>query len=220
MSEQPVTPTSPTPAVTSSADPALATPASPTSMIGGPLPDTAAPAAAPAVDPAAPAAPEASVAEFVPLTFDTLAVPKGLQIKEGDKLLPEAEQLLGILNEAKMPPEKASALLALHEQFLQKAADQYLAVWEKTQTEWRKGVETLPEFGGAALPETLSQIAKIVDRYGDAEVREAFVITGAGNHPAVVRFMAKIAKDMNEAPPTKGTHQTQTADRASRMYNT
>lgn len=216
MTNSPETPTSPSPSATSAVDPTLAAVPTPTSLIGGPLPDATPPASAvepPAAVPAAEPAPA-----FEPLTLDKLALPEGLSLMDGDKPLPEATELLELLNGAKVPAEAATKLLALHDKFLQKAADDYLAVWEKTQAEWRKGVETMPEFGGAALPETLTQIAKVVDRYGDAEVREAFAVTGAGNHPAIVRFIAKIARDMNEAPPTRGSKTSSVADRAGRMY--
>ena len=185
------------------------------SLIGGPLPDTP----APALTPEPPAAAE-PVAEHAPLALGDLKLPEGMRLMDGDKPLPEAEEFLSLLNGAKVPKESAEALLGLHEKFLQSAADQYLARWETTQNEWKKGVESMPEFGGAALPATLQSIAKVVDRYGDAEVREAFAVTGAGNHPAVVRFIAKIARDLNEAPPVRGTSSPSAADRAARMYPT
>lgn len=150
-----------------------------------------------------------------PLTFADLTLPEGLSLAEGDE---DGVQFLTLAQS--LGKENAQAMLDLHSKFLQRASEEYLARWETTQTEWQDAVRALPEFGGDALPATLANIAKVLDRYGDAEVREAFALTGAGNHPAIVRLMAKIARDLNEAPPVRGDNAPPSSSRSARMFST
>ena len=149
------------------------------------------------------------------VTLDDLTIPEGIQF-EGEI----ADQFLTLINE---PPESraefANALLDAHQQILQQTADTYASQWQATQEDWQNQVRQLPEIGGPNLDQSLGQIAQVLDRYGDQEVRDAFALTGAGNHPAMVRFLHAIAKDLNEAPPVAGQPAVGTPrDRASRMY--
>jgi hypothetical protein len=156
----------------------------------------------------APSAPE-------PLTLEQLSLPEGFSIPE---------ELGGAFVELmNNPPESraefANKMLELHTNLLQSVADEHASRWEALQEEWRAGVRSLPEIGGDNLDRSLGQIAKVIDRYGDKEVRDALSVTGAGNHPALVKFFHAIAKDLNEKPPVKGDLAAgQPKDRASRMF--
>jgi hypothetical protein len=192
-------PTNPAPAAPPAAAPADATPA-PTSLLGGT-----------AVEPPV----GEGTGQPSPITLEDIALPEGF-------VMPEAEgaEFLALLNE---PPEDrkqfASSLLEVHNKILQQVAEGHAQAWERTQSEWQDTIRALPEFAGDRLEPAMAQIAGVVDRYGDAQLREALALTGAGNHPAVARFMLKIAQDLNEAPPVKGGPATSPApDRASRMF--
>ena len=150
-----------------------------------------------------------------PISADDLALPEGYALPEE-----LGASFLELMNN---PPESraefANSILELHTQILQQTADAYAQQWEATQEEWRAAVQNLPEIGGQNLQTSLGEVAKVLDRYGDKEVREAFALTGAGNHPAMVRFLHKIAKDLNEMPPVAGAPANAAPrDRASRMF--
>lgn len=49
---------------------------------------------------------------------------------------------------------------------------------------------------GPAFDQTLADARSVVKRYGDAELAAALNETGLGDHPAVVRFVAKVAAAM------------------------
>lgn len=160
----------------------------------------------PAPEPA-PDAPE-------PLTLEALTLPEGFE--------PDEEQLgsfLELANENGLNAESASKMLALHNTFMEQVSQDLTAQWTATQDEWREQVRALPEIGGANLDRSLGEIAKLLDRHGSTEARDAFRATGAGNHPAIVQFLYNVAKDSNEQPPVSGTPApTETKDRASRMF--
>lgn len=151
------------------------------------------------------------------LTVDDLSLPEGFVLPEDT-----ANEFLSLVNE---PPESraelANKMLGLHTSLLQSAADEYAKQWETLQEEWRTEVRALPEIGGDNLDRSLGEIAKVLDKYGGKEVRDALSVTGAGNHPALVQMFHRIAKDLNEQPPVKGAPAAgQPRDRASRMFPT
>jgi hypothetical protein len=151
-------------------------------------------------------------------TFDDLTLPEGLEIPEET-----GTQFLELINNDMKPQERAQAFLDLHhslvQQTMQQTAEAYAEQWEQTQADWQRQVQELPGIGGDNLDASLGQIAKVLDRYGDQEAREALNVTGAGNHPALVRLFHAIAKDLNEKPPVRGAPATGSPqDRASRMF--
>jgi hypothetical protein len=212
------------------------TPEMPSSLLGSATPESDPPPDNPlaAPDPANPQAPPPEegppVGEGVPqapseapspLSITDLVAPEGLALEVDGKLVPEAEEFLTLANEHKLSKEAASAVLALYPKLLEKAAGEYAASWEATQQDWQKQVQEMPEFGGANLKASLTAAAKVLDKYGDKEVRDALNMSGLGNHPAVFRMIVKIAKDMNETPPVSGTPATTgTKPLAERMFGT
>ena len=169
-------------------------------------------------DPAEPQEPEATpeAPEPVALTAEDIKLPEGLTA--------DPETINGFveaMNAESTPAERAAALLELHNNVLAESEKQMEAAWQTTQEEWRKAVKALPEIGGDNLDRTLGDIAKVVDRYGGKEAREALDLTGAGNHPAVVQLFAKLARDLNEAPPVSGEPPAGAPkSRAERMFGT
>jgi hypothetical protein len=102
---------------------------------------------------------------------------------------------------------------------MESVATEMQAEWDRTQETWQNEVRALPEFSGGQLEPALGEVAKLVQRYGGVEARKAFDLTGAGNHPAIVQFLFKIAKDINEQEPVSGTAAPDPiASRAERMY--
>lgn len=163
----------------------------------------------------APGAEGPPAAEPAPLALADLSLPEGFEMPED-----VGASFLELVNS---PPatraEFGNALIAMHTSLLESVAGQYAQQWESTQEQWRTEVQNLPEIGGKNLDKSLSEIAKVIDRYGDKDARDALAMTGAGNHPALVRLFHKIAKDLNEAPPVQGTAATDAPkDRASRMF--
>jgi hypothetical protein len=69
------------------------------------------------------------------------------------------------------------------------------------QEQWSNEVNADPDVGGDKLAPTTGAIAKIIDKYGTKELRQAFDLTGAGNNLHVIKFLAKIAKDLTEPGP-------------------
>lgn len=182
------------------------------------VPDPSVPPAA-GVEPEAAATDEPSPESVAALTLADLAAPEGLALEADGAPIPEAEEFLSLINEHKIPKAAADAVLAIYPKLLERVAGEYAGQWEATQADWQAQLRAEPVFGGPKLDASLSATAKIMDKYGDKELREALAVTGAGNHPAVFRFLAKIANDLNEAPPVSGSPAAPiTRDIATRMF--
>lgn len=183
---------SPTPTLTPTTEPAATAAAAPlVSLIGG--------------DPTAatePAAEAAAPAES--LAWTDLELPAELAS------VPEEQQtlFLGLLNNPELASDRkafAREALTVHNQLLENAAAEMAREFESTQAAWQDQVRALPEFAGDRFEPAFGEIAKLVNRYGDKDFREAMNLTGVGNHPAMARFLLKIAKDVNEAKPISGS---------------
>jgi hypothetical protein len=161
----------------------------------------------------------------VPLTLEALAIPEGLSLTAADGTpLPEAAEFLALVNEKGLDPESASKFLSTHHKLLetafQSAVEAHGQQWEALQAEWQQQVRALPDFAGDKFDAGMAKIAKILDKYGSKEAREAFSLTGAGNNPHIVQMLKKIADDMSEAAaPVMGQPSPGAAkDRATRMF--
>jgi hypothetical protein len=116
--------------------------------------------------------------------------------------------------------DQAQGALDLYAQQITQLGSAMEAEWNATQTQWQEQCRALPDIGGDKLDASLAEVARVIDRYGSQDLRTALDVTGAGNHPAVVQFLHKIAKAVNEAPPVSGQPTaTATLSRADRMYN-
>lgn len=155
-----------------------------------------------------------STPAFEPLALDALALPEGFSFEGADA---EATQFLELVNGAKLPKEEAEALLGLHAKFLERAASQMETAWDELQNNWRAEVEALPEVAkNPALAQ--ANIAKILDKYGSEEARQALDVTGAGNNPHVVKMFLKLAADLAEQPPVSGAISPTSRSREQRIY--
>lgn len=167
----------------------------------------AAPVGAPVAEAAPTVAPATtdSFAAEAPKTFDVsfLKIPEGVTISDTDKAT-LAEAFVGL------PPERAQTLMDLHTAQLQKlvkdSVDANAAAWSSVTTKWRSEIESDPVIGGAQLGQTKASISRLVNEFGDggSSFREAMNLTGAGNNPAVVRFLAKVSAALYEGKAVKG----------------
>lgn len=122
-----------------------------------------------------------------------------LKVPEGFELQPElATKFLEVLNGEQSPEERANALLALHGETLNAASEASSKAWDDMQTEWKDAVKADPDVGGEKLQPTLNNIGKLLDEFGDKELRAVFDTTGAGNNLHMVKFLNTVADKLTE----------------------
>ncbi len=129
------------------------------------------------------------------------AVPEKYELKlpEGSKLdAGYVEKLSAFAKDQKFTQEQAQKLLE------QTSADNLASETARAETqkkqleEWKAGLLTQtqndPEIGGANLRESVAMASRVLDLYGDAAFRKDLDDTGLGNHPGLVRTLARIGK--------------------------
>jgi hypothetical protein len=132
-----------------------------------------------------------------PATFDAkaLTLPEGITLSDEDvgRLTPLAEK-------HKLSTEAVSDLLAVYGDRVKQLAAEPMKAWTDLNTSWINEVKADPTLGnGQGLrPEVKTAISKVKAEYGDAAFNDALNVTGAGNNPAVIRFLHKISKVLVE----------------------
>jgi hypothetical protein len=96
-----------------------------------------------------------------------------------------------IAKELKLPQDAAQKVLALAVQHEQARADAFATQVQQ----WADAVKADKELGSE---ESLAAAVKAVETFGTPELKDLLNSTGMGNHPEVVKLMAKIGKAISE----------------------
>lgn len=143
--------------------------------------------------------PESLASAAVPaaLTADAFTLPEGFTLSE----TPMNSFLEIMNNSALSPAERGQALINLQAGLATQSEEARSQAWNDLQQTWQSEVQADKEIGGANLPATLTSIGHLMDRFANDEVRQALDQTGAGNHPAIVKFLFNLSKQLTEGTP-------------------
>jgi hypothetical protein len=218
---EPTSGTTPEVAAPPSATPAdfPETPAEPTSILSGAEPEAPAAAVEPEAEAPKEAEPEAPPPEpLAPPVYEPFTLPEGVQLTE--EKLGAFTGLLGEF-ENKVITDPTAAHAAAQE-FGQKVLDLYVSEsqaaaaayakqqqenWTALNEQWTSDFRADPQLGGNRVNTSLQRMGALMDLYGQHAgadrlqgVRDAFTLTGAGNHPEVLRFAHWMASRLTETP--------------------
>lgn len=144
----------------------------------------------------------AAPVELTSASYDALELPADLRVDDA-----AMKSFKDLALEAKLPPAEATKILGLLPGLLKQQADGMIAAsneqFKATRTAWQTESLALPELQGANKEVSLSKIGKALDEFGAPGVREALNITGAGDHPAVIATLLKMANALSEGTPTR-----------------
>lgn len=192
------------------APPAAAVPPAPA---GGEPPAPGADPAKPSLagDPAKPGEPpKSAVTDPPPVQFDIakLQLPEGMKADD-----PMFQKFSGLMTDEKLSPhERGQQMLNLYQDAVKQSRDASKAAWDNVNTEWSKQTMALPEIGGAKWDSTKTTIAKAIDGLGAEAAtafRQALDLTGAGNHPAIVKALHSWASKLTEGGHIEGKGPTE-----------
>lgn len=99
-----------------------------------------------------------------------------------------------IAKELGLTQEQAQKLVDIYPQIQQQQAE----VWSKQVADWGEQVKADKEIGGDKFEASVGLAQRALDQFGNPELREYLQASGLGNHPALVRFCAKVGKSMAE----------------------
>ncbi len=187
-----------------------------------------------------PAAPEAPAEPPPPPVYEPFVLPEGVNL--------EVEKLTGFTGllgeyEQRIAADPKTAHVAFQE-LGQKLVDLYIAEsrsaaeqlavlqrenWDRTVDDWRSRFRQDPEIGGNRQDTSLKRMGGLMVMYGQhagadrlQAVRDAFTLTGAGDHLEVLRFVNWMASRLVETPrivtPTLPSTPVRNGSRAERLY--
>lgn len=141
--------------------------------------------------------------EEVPEPFDPDKVELPAGLTKDDPIYGEFVELA---KTNKLNAPMAQALLGLGAKQAAALAARQQAVWDKQIEEWQAEVRADKEIGGDKLQGVLQTFSKAASdlTLSDPGFREALAFTGAGNHPAIVRTLARWATALSEGGPVRG----------------
>lgn len=124
------------------------------------------------------------------------------KLPEGAKEDPELMgQFKELAKAEKLSPEMAQKIVDFAPKLSERIAQANQQAWNETIQDWQSQVKADPEIGGAKLEANLSNISKAIDSYMPKEKQallDAFVLTGAGSNPQIVKFIARLASQVSE----------------------
>jgi len=163
------------------------------------------------------------------LTYEPFKLPDDVGAPDDERMTAFTD----LIGEAGLTQEQGQKLIDLyadevrhfHEQM---AAEQH-RVFGETRAAWRKAVTEDREIGGNRLNTTLAAVRALRDRFAtdDAHLKEfarVLDFTGAGDHPAVIRWFANAAKGLaqlhREPGPVPASQPAPARNRYERRYST
>lgn len=105
------------------------------------------------------------------------------------------------------PQERGQKLIDLYNKAVTGLREQTLKVWNDTNEAWKNEVRKDAEIGGAKFEATKTTITKAIDSLGpelSVAFRQGLDATGAGNHPAIWKGLAKLAERLTEGGHVSG----------------
>ena len=119
----------------------------------------------------------------------TLKLPEGM--KADDKLLAGFEP---VAKELGLDSGKAQKLVDLYAGRILEVQKEAIEAHQKQVDGWAEQVKTDKELGGDHFAETQQLVASVMTQFNDPGLVEVLNTSGFGNHPALVRFVARIGK--------------------------
>lgn len=127
-----------------------------------------------------------------PIEYKDFTLPEG--VKVDDTLMADFKSKAA---ESRLSQEKAQQLFDMHVQQMQAVANEPYKLWHDTQRKWQQEIKADAEIGGLNFEsKTTPALAEFVrvfggDDAGQKSLRDAMAFTGAGNHPAIVKAIAR-----------------------------
>ena len=134
-------------------------------------------------------------------------VPENYDFKtpEGMELPAEtAGKYASMAKEIGLSQPNAQKLLELAADHVRQIQEGHQTEWANQQKQWVEGLKSDNEFGGAALKATLTTANKVLSKYGDPDFINDLSTFGFGNHPGLVKLLARLGKAVLEDRTVEG----------------
>ncbi len=120
----------------------------------------------------------------------TLTLPEGSDLKTAD--VEAYANKHGLTNDAAQ--EHLNSVHAAGVAQVSKLAKQ----WNEQTTAWQEATKADKEIGGEKLDASLARGKASIERYGTSEFKQFLEQSGLGNHPEMIRYLARVGNAMAE----------------------
>jgi hypothetical protein len=129
-----------------------------------------------------------------PEKYEDFTLPDGLTIPDDVKA-----SALTLFKDLNLSQEAAQKLIDFQMGVEQKAAADLKKHWDTTHETWVKGFREDKEIGGENEKQSLAYAkAALASEFATPALKEALEVTGAGNHPEVIRLLARLGKAVSD----------------------
>lgn len=125
-----------------------------------------------------------------------LKMPEGVEVDQA-----MLDQFAPTFKELGLTTKQAQALADKFIEAQAKQGEAQAQNWAKLTGEWVDQAKADPEIGGAKWDATVKNASGVVKRFGNDAFRDYLNASGAGNHPEMIRFMAKVGAMIGEDRP-------------------
>ena len=125
-----------------------------------------------------------------------LTMPEGVEVDQA-----MLDQFAPTFKELGLTTQQAQALADKFIEAQNQRGEAQQQGWAQTVEGWVDQAKADPEIGGAKWDSTVQTASGIVKRFGNDAFREYLNASGAGNHPEMIRFMAKVGAMIGEDRP-------------------
>lgn len=142
------------------------------------------------------------------LTIDDIKLPEGVDLANEEQI----NEFVELVNQHNLSKEVVQDLVDYQARLAEQASERAGEAFAQMQEQWQQ--EAHDRFGGADKLETaLARISGVLTEYGkqddvpegtEQKLRDAFAMTGAGNHPEVVAFMDWVSSHFEEGSLVSG----------------
>ncbi len=159
----------------------------------------------------APAAPLA--AQEVPESYADFAMPEGVALDAQ-----AAGDLKSLAKELGLSQANAQRVADLGAQVLQRTSQAQADLVAKARNEWAEQARADKEMGGDKLAHSQAAAKRATDKFGSPELVQMLDESGLGNHPEVLRLLARVGAALTEDVPVSGAANAAATPSARDLY--
>lgn len=128
-----------------------------------------------------------------PETYEAFTLPENVAIDEA-----ALAKATPAFRDVGLSQAQAQKLVDVYVELQQGAAEQQVANFQKVVNDWTAEIKGDPEFGGDNLAKSLSTAKTVLAKFGDAQLRNDLKEWGWGNHPGLIRLLARVGANLSE----------------------
>lgn len=147
-------------------------------------------------------------------TYADFTMPEGMTLDPA-----QLEAAAPLFKELGLNQEQAQKLVDFQAAQVQAGQQGQLDAFNQLKTDWVEQAKKDPEIGGAKFDENIGDAKRAISKFGNEGFTKLLNDFGMGNHPEVIRFMAKVGRLTKEDnPDDSGTPVGKPNDHVSVLY--